>query len=150
VLQPFQTDALGKKHIVQFFWGRTVLAADDARHANQHDDGHAAGANQHGDGPPCPAAAAVATPARQASFLSFLEGGLQKALSAFSAVVSSSATLVSGSPSKKGGSAQDASGAAAEPLLHPSPPLHFSLPPSSPLSDALPAKRLSSFATLSR
>ena len=137
VLQPFQTDALGKKQVVQFFWGSTVLTADDARSASHDDNGHASG-----DGTPCPAAEAAATPARQASFLSFLEGGLQKALSAFSAVVS-------GSPGKKGGSAPDA----AEPLVHPSPSpaaTQFFLPPSSPLRDSLPAKRLSSFATLSR
>ena len=137
MLQPFQTDALGKKQVVQFFWGSTVLTADDARSANHDDNGHASG-----DGTPCPAAEAAATPARQASFLSFLEGGLQKALSAFSAVVS-------GSPGKKGGSAPDAT----EPLVHPSPSpaaTQFFLPPSSPLRDSLPAKRLSSFATLSR
>jgi hypothetical protein len=94
--QPFQTDALGKKNIVRFYWGRTVLDLHDTRNATATPDADMSSS----DAVSSPLAQATSEPSKHSSFFTMI-GGLQAAFTAITSAVASGVTIVSGSPSKR-------------------------------------------------
>jgi hypothetical protein len=144
--QPFQSDALGKRQVMRFYWGRTILGPNDSKW-ECGSDRSPPDSEVEEDHPSVPRAEQMQPPGSQgqASFLSYLEGGLQAALSAITTAVSTGVTIVSGSPRKAAAPQSDRAVAdALQPLASavPASPPPAAQPPSPPPS--LPAKRLSS------